>query len=461
MTGTYPGIVVMELSQTTQSVLKKHLGESMRDYRTAKGLTQEILIQKMGSVGVHYDRSKVSNRERAKVRPEDDHIRAFGKVLDLPPSVVESLIERAGLAWRKRVSPKREASLPEKFGQPGATEVDADANKGPVISYAGNAVGQILSRFVLPGLAVAAPGVVLAAFGWNAAWVLALYACLAIGLVLGQAFLRLRRSNDLRELLFVSLFLLLSTPLLQFPLTRMDHYGWYALGDLAGTPVPLLLALLVNLVIALAAAMMSDHLWRWQYADASDERRAYARSGWVVLPPLAFVYCTQVLFSNVGGWIYFLILMTVLAGVFTALVVLREMTFVRPVGAASPCCGLPWPLSSSFWCLRLLVSSWGTWTPASWPCPTTISPVMGGRLRGVGISRGRTDGAVTNRVSLGIVNKPDLHANRHRRTPGGGYPQPEGPRPAGIGGSGRCGLPAGRAGRDQWLEPDQRRNGGR
>ena len=330
----------MELSQTTQSVLKKHLGESMRDYRTAKGLTQEILIQKMGSVGVHYDRSKVSNWERAKERPKDDHIRAFGKVLDLPPSVVESLIERAGLAWRKRISPKREASLPEKFGQPGATDVEAGANKGPFTSYAGNVVGQILSRFVLPGLAVAAPGVVLAAFGWNAAWVLALYACLAIGLVLGQAFLRLRRSNDLRELLFASLFFLLSTPLLQFPLTRMDHYGLYALGDLAGTPVPLLLALLVNLVIALAAAMMFDHLWRWQYADASDERRAYARSGWVVLPPLAFVYCTQVLFSNVGGWIYFLILMTVLAGVFTALVVLRD-DHVRAAGWSGP--SLLWP----------------------------------------------------------------------------------------------------------------------
>ena len=65
-------------------------------------------------------------------------------------------------------------------------------------------------------------------------------------------------------------------------------------------------------------------LRRWQYADPADGKSAYSRAAWIVLPPIAFVYAFLLAFSNVGFWIVGLALFTLLAGVFTTLVVLRD-----------------------------------------------------------------------------------------------------------------------------------------
>ena len=48
----------------------------------------------------------------------------------------------------------------------------------------------------------------------------------------------------------MSLFFLLTTPLLQFAPVRMDHYNFYLLGSFAGSHTPYMLALLLNLVLA-------------------------------------------------------------------------------------------------------------------------------------------------------------------------------------------------------------------
>ena len=78
------------------------------------------------------------------------------------------------------------------------------------------------------------------------------YVAFAIGMVLAQGLLLPDRRAGLREFFWVSVFFLLTTPLLQFASIRMDHYNFHTIGNLAGTQAPYLLALLLNLVIASA-----------------------------------------------------------------------------------------------------------------------------------------------------------------------------------------------------------------
>ena len=120
------------------------------------------------------------------------------------------------------------------------------------------------------------------------------------------------------------MFFQLSIPVLHAPLTRMDAYGLYSLGDFAGTSIPFTLSLIANLLVASVAGLMFDFLRRWQYSGPADGKSVYSRAAWIVLPPIAFVYAFLLAFSNVGFWIVGLGLFTLLAGVFTTLVVLRD-----------------------------------------------------------------------------------------------------------------------------------------
>ena len=84
------------------------------------------------------------------------------------------------------------------------------------------------------------------------------------------------------------------------------------------------LSLIANLLVAMVAGLMFNFLWRWQYSGPTGRKSAYSRAAWIVLPPIAFVYAHLLAFSNVGFWIVGLGLFTLLAGVFTTLVVLRD-----------------------------------------------------------------------------------------------------------------------------------------
>ena len=176
----------------------------------------------------------------------------------------------------------------------------------------------------MPGLCVAGGGYALASLGWTADWILTFFIAIVMGLVLTQGFLRMRKGDQLREFFFVSLFFLLSTPLLQMPLIRMDNYGFYTIADFAGTPIPCLLALMVNLALALIAGLMFDFLWKWQYSKNGSEKRAPQRAAWVALLPLAFVYCCVIVISNVGSWIHLTVVLPVLGVVFITLLVPRD-----------------------------------------------------------------------------------------------------------------------------------------
>ena len=154
-----------------------------------------------------------------------------------------------------------------------------------------------------------------------------MYVAFATGIVLAQGFLLPDRRASLREFFWVSLFFLLTTPLLQFGSIRMDHYGFYTIGNLAGTQTPYMLALLVNLAIASVAGLMFHLLWKWQYSGNSGDSSALRRGASVALPPLILVYAVVVVITNISVSIQLAVLLPVLGAVFTALLVLRDPAF--------------------------------------------------------------------------------------------------------------------------------------
>ena len=335
----------MAIDPEIRRLQAKQVGMLMRAYRhafivdgRARRLSQDGLLDLMAQVNRQYserhDHSTVTRWESGATRPTRARIEVFGQALNLSAIEVDGLIRLAGLKPDDPVPAGGRQSLEESANTGAAVSVDTLEYPGPAAaasavgegdspSYAWEVIRYCLSRFFLPGSGVAVAGYVLASLGWSATWMLMLYVSIAIGLVLVQGFLRLRRSNDLRELFFISVFFVLSAPLLQVPLLRMDHYEFYAIGNLANTPIPVLLALAFNLLLALACGLLFEFLWRWQYSGRGAEQ-AYKRAAWVVLPPVGLVYACILALSNVGAWIEFLLLLTVLAGVFTMLAVLRD-----------------------------------------------------------------------------------------------------------------------------------------
>ena len=288
----------MSMDPESRRLRSKQVGMLMRAYRLAflvegqaRKLTQEGLLTLMAEVNPQYwerhDHSTVGRWESGATRPTRERLEVFGQALDLSAVEVDGLIRLACLEPDDPVPDGGRQSLEESSNAgaavavhtleyPDPEEAASAVSEGDSPSYALDVIRYCLSRFFLPGFGVAVAGYVLASLGWSATWMLMLYVTIAIGLVLVQGFLRLRRSNDLRELLFISVFFVLSAPLLQAPLLRMDHYEFYAIGNLANTPMPILLALAFNLLLALACGLLFDFLWRWKYSGSGEEESLQA-----------------------------------------------------------------------------------------------------------------------------------------------------------------------------------------
>ena len=294
-------------------------------------LSQEGLLKLMGQVDPiyleRYNHSTVARWESGATRPTEERLKVFGQALNLPAAEVEGLIRLAGFYEEKEASQSLDES--DRQGGPGRSLVstgDATESVDYTHSFFVQGIRFTLSRMVLPGLGVAAVGFVLASSGWNAAWMMMLYVIVVAGLVLAQGFLRLRRSNELRELYFISVFFLLGSKLLQAPLTRMDPFGFYAMGDFAATPMPYLLALLTSLLLALAAGLAFDFLWRRQIASQVCSFNLWQRTACTSFVPLILVYAACLLLTGLGTWICLLLVFSILGGSFMALLILRDKT---------------------------------------------------------------------------------------------------------------------------------------
>ena len=323
------------------------VGLLMRSYRESfssgggrRGLTQEALLERMGSVdsdyAERYSHATVSRWESGGTRPTLRRLNVLGKALDLSRTEVAGLVLLAGLAtdFRTAVShvtrggdvTNGNGETPEPMSAPGVVDNSQAAATESATSVFRAAVRFGLLR-TLPLALCIAGGYALSAFGWNNAWMPTVYVAFATGIVLAQGFLLPDRRAPLREFFWVSLFFLLTTPLLQFGSIRMDHYGLYRIGDLAGTQMPYMLALLVNLGIASAAGLMFHVLWKWQYSGNSVDSSALRRAASVALPPLILVYAVVVVITNISVSIQLATLLPVLGAVFTALLVLRDPAF--------------------------------------------------------------------------------------------------------------------------------------
>ncbi len=325
----------VQRSQSTQ------VGFVMRAYRESfstddgrRGLTQEALLERMAAVdsdyAERYSHATVSRWESGSTRPTLQRLRVFGRALNLSRTEVAGLILMAGLAPDVQAASRCAAE-----GAGGDTRPRAAPGEVPHITVeAGMGAPSALKtavRFwgfrVLPLGLVMVAGYLLSVIGWENSWMPTAYIAFVLLTVLAQGFLFPNRRAAFREFFWVSLFFLLSTPLLQFVLVNMDHYNFYRIGSLAGTQVPYVLALLLNLLVAAAAGQIFHLQWLRQYSGDGGGSSVLRRAAWVALPPVVFAYAVVFVITNISVTIQLALLLSVLGVVFTALLILRDPAF--------------------------------------------------------------------------------------------------------------------------------------
>ena len=316
----------------------------MKAYREAfstgngdRGLTQEELLRRMAAVDDQYvDRSShtmVSRWESGVTRPNRQRIQVFSKALNLSEAEVDGLMTLAGFktgttalpdqAEAGSVSDALKSDTSEAPQGIPANKLDSSAS---VVDTLG--IHQAL-RFsvwscLLPGLVIFASGYILMAAGLMDPWLPIVYVVSIMSLVLAYKFVRMRGPSALGEFLSVSLFFLLSAQLLPSALTRMDIYGFYALGEFTLNPFPYMLALMVNLILSSTAALLFQLLWNWQYGSGRGAADPLRRAIAVVSPPAALTYVGVLVLSNIGVWIEFGLQLAALCGAFIILLLLRD-----------------------------------------------------------------------------------------------------------------------------------------
>ena len=324
------------------------VGFLMRAYRESftrddgrRGLTQEELLRRMGAVdgeyAQRYSHATVSRWESGATRPRVERLKVFGKALDLPETEVAGLVLLAGLAPDFR-SALMQVNLPQEtrngrdMGNLDEDFLDVGLDVGPNgfesveedVSAIRSVAGFVVKRCVPLGLWVVGLGYALSLPGWNGSWMPVVYAALVAVVVLAQGFVKPDHGAGLREFFWVSVFFLLTTPLLQFAPLQMDHYNFYVIDGVGGTQIPWMLALLLNLFLASLAGLMFDLLARWQYPGDGRPGSAIRRATLVVLPPVAVVYGVVVVITNLSVSIQLSVLLPVLATVLVALLVLKD-----------------------------------------------------------------------------------------------------------------------------------------
>ena len=340
----------MSLNGDVQKIRAKQVGVLMRHYRSSfraedgrTGLTMEDVLERMAKVNQRYESSApstVSRWESGETMPRKRRLQEFGTALNLLQHEIDGLAALAGIDAESRLDPARAAVSAVGRHQ----DVAASATgSGRLIPQIGGVFGQrsirsllvqalqgSIFQFLLPVLAIAGAGYLLSSLGITETWILMLYIGIAMGLVVFQGLLRMRRADSLRDLLFMSLFVVLSAPLTQIPFVHTDHYGLYLLSGPNDSAKLILLSLAACLSMALIASLAFDLLWRWQYSGRG-ATKAHHRAVWVVAPPVAFVYLCILLLGTLGAWIEYLFVLSVLTGVFITLALLRDQTITLSI----------------------------------------------------------------------------------------------------------------------------------
>ena len=336
----------MSLTSDVQKIRAKQVGVLMRHYRSSflaedgqTGLTLEDVLERMAKVNQRYESSApstVSRWESGATMPRERRLQEFGAALNLSPHEIDGLVALAGIDTEIRPEAAHSVGTAVERHQDVAA---SSTGSGRLIPESGGTLGQSSVRssleqalkggilqFLLPILAIAGAGYLLSSLEITETWILMLYIGLAMGLVVFQGVLRMRRADSLRDLLFMSLFFVLSAPVMQIPFVHTDHYGFHLLYDPTDSAKLILLSLAACLSMALIASLAFDLLWRWQYSGRG-ARKAPHRAVWAVAPPVAFVYLCILLFGQSGAWVQYSFVLSVLGGAFITLALLRDETF--------------------------------------------------------------------------------------------------------------------------------------
>lgn len=202
------------------------------------------------------------------------------------------------------------------------------------VGGAGIAVS-LLQKTITPGLYLVIAGALLGFYLPKSDVLTMLYLLAGIVLVVLLEFAKIRnvsKRNKIKadseemhlqissaEYLFLSLFILLNSPLLVSVFTGMDFYGFFTLEGISRNQA-LMYAMLVNLGVAIVATLIFYLLWHQQHKEGKYEKVDVVSSTLkIVIPPIAFAYAIGALF---GQWTtaYFMIVMVPLAVALIAMI---------------------------------------------------------------------------------------------------------------------------------------------
>ena len=324
-----------------QRIRAGQVGFVMRSYRESfiredgrRGLTQEELLTRMSEsddiYAQRYSHATVSRWESGRTRPTIERLTVFGRAVNLSETEVAGLILLAGLAPDFAASSSQAGVADRDLAEDQAEWSDWESSPDdPVEEWTGPMLLRgmglfLLKRFLPLSVLIVALGSALSFGNWGDAHMPVVYVGLTVGAVLAQGFIFPGKDVPLREFFWISIFFLLSTPLLQFAPILMDHYNFYNVANFAGTPIPYVLALLVNLALACTAGMLFDCLWRWRYSRVGPRREAFQRAAWVALLPAVLVFGVAVVFTNLAVTIQFAVLFAALAAVFASFLLIRD-----------------------------------------------------------------------------------------------------------------------------------------
>ncbi len=185
-------------------------------------------------------------------------------------------------------------------------------------------VSFLLVRCLPLALAIVGIGQAMSFLHWSDTWVPAMYVCLTIAMVSVHPRVFPTRNTGTRDFYWISVFVVLSTPILQFASIGTDQYGFYRIEGLAGTHMPYMFALLVNFALASAAGLMF-HLMRQKHRPTDGGvGNALKRAVLVATRPLVIVYAVVLFISSASVWIQILLVFPNLALTFAWLQVLRD-----------------------------------------------------------------------------------------------------------------------------------------
>ena len=325
------------------------LGRLIRSYRddvrrNGRRLSQDGLLNLMVERGEEYavglDRSSISHWERGARLAPREFLVAFGRALNIPKGEMDTMLEFAGyqsVGEQERreeilTAARRLESQVERLQQDIQDIAHSAGASAPPVDTAA-VVKSAAWKMTPPGIYALIVGFVLNALDQNGTLALLAYVLVAFAIVLGQGVLRwVRPGRNLTErdhvvdLFFISLFFTLNTTLLIGSLTKADHFGFYTFEAFRNTPMPFLFTMLVNIALSLVASVMFSLLWSRRHASAG-ERNAFFHAVWTTLPPLLFVYANLFVFTNLGAWMFFLVIFGILFGAFTIIVALNEPGF--------------------------------------------------------------------------------------------------------------------------------------